>query len=384
MSRNEPWRREEALALAVRGGHEPLDLSLGIPRDPPARVPRPASPAPMPGRPQSDAFLAAPAEYPPSAGTMELREAAARHILRRYRVAVPPEAVAACVGSKEFISTLPLFLRDMRRPNTHGPERDTVLIPALGYPAYEFGARLAGLRAHRVPVDDAFRMRLDLLPARVADRALCLWVNSPANPTGVVEPLGPVADWGRAHGVVVVSDEAYVEATWCHEPRTILCHGLDGVLAVHSMSKRSNSPGLRVGFCLGDPSLVAGLARRRREAGLMAAAASQEAARALLDDDRHAEEQRARNARRVADLVECLNDHQLGCTAPAGGLFAWVPAPGGDGVAFARRAAEQAGLIVRPGCEYGPAGHPYVRFAAVQDSAAVAWRLDLLSRSPVP
>ncbi|WP_208921416.1 aminotransferase class I/II-fold pyridoxal phosphate-dependent enzyme [Streptomyces capitiformicae] len=338
----------------------------------------------MPGRSQGSAFPATLAEYPPSSGTVGLREAAARHMLRRYQVVVPLEAVAACVGSKEFISTLPLFLRDMRRPNTNGPERDTVLIPALGYPAYEFGARLAGLRAHRVPVDDAFRMRLDLVPERVAVRALCLWVNSPANPTGVVEPLGPVADWGRAHGVVVASDEAYAEATWCHEPRTILSHGLDGVLAVHSMSKRSNSPGLRVGFYSGDPSLVAGLARRRREAGLMAAAASQEAACALLDDDGHAEEQRARNARRVADLVECLNAHRLGCTAPAGGLFAWVPAPGGDGVAFARRAAKQAGLIIQPGCEYGPAGHPYVRFAAVRDAASVAWRLDLLSRTPVP
>ncbi|MEU2309405.1 aminotransferase class I/II-fold pyridoxal phosphate-dependent enzyme [Streptomyces misionensis] len=380
MSRNKPWRREEALALAVRAGREPLDLSLGVPADPAARIPRLA-----PGRSQDGAFRAEPAEYPPSAGTAGLREAAARHMLRRYRVVAPPEAVAACVGSKEFISTLPLFLRDMRRPRSKGvTERDTVLIPALGYPAYEIGARLAGLRAHRVPVDEAFRMRLDLLPQQEAVRALCLWVNSPANPTGVVEPLGPVADWGRAHGVVVASDEAYAEATWCHEPRTILSHGLDGVLAVHSTSKRSNSPGLRVGFYSGDPSLVAGLAWRRREAGLMAAAASQETARALLDDDGHAEEQRTRNARRVADLVECLNAYRLQCTAPAGGIFVWVPAPGGDGGAFARRAAEQAGLIIQPGCEYGPAGHSYVRFAAVQDAAAVARRLNLLSRTSVP
>ncbi|MGW1491353.1 pyridoxal phosphate-dependent aminotransferase [Streptomyces sp. NPDC002402] len=377
MSGGGPWSRDEALALAAASGHRPVDLSLGVPGDPPPG-PRDFPPGQPPGHP-GDGPVAA---YPPSAGTQQLRDGIAGYLRRRYTVTVPPEALAACVGSKEFISTLPLFLRDLVRGPARGAGRDTVLIPALCYPSYEYGARLAGLRVHRVPVDKAFRMRLDRLAPDVVRRALCLWVNSPANPTGIVEDLDSVADWGRAHDVLVLSDEAYAEATWCHEPRTVLRGGLDGVLAVHSLSKRSNTPGLRVGFYAGDPTLVAGLVRRRRQAGLMAATASQQLAAVLLADDRHAAQQRSRNARRVSDLADRLNALGLPCTTPEGGLFAWVAAPDGDGRAFAHRAAAHAGVVMTPGSEYGPDGDGHVRIAAVHDLAPIASRLELLR--PVP
>ncbi|WP_328738719.1 aminotransferase class I/II-fold pyridoxal phosphate-dependent enzyme [Streptomyces erythrochromogenes] len=371
MSGARSWSRDEALALAGASGHRPLDLSLGIPCDPPPRVPGAAHTSRQPRARVT-------AAYPPSAGTPQLRDAITGYLLRRYAVAVPPEAVAACVGSKEFISTLPLFLRDLTQQHARGAGRDTVLIPALGYPSYAFGARLAGLRVHRVPVDETFRIRLDRIAPHVVSRALCLWVNSPANPTGVVEDLDRVAAWGRAHGVLVVSDEAYAETTWCHEPRTVLRGGLDGVLTVHSLSKRSNAPGLRVGFYAGDPTLVAGLVHRRRQGGLMAAAASQQFAASLLADDRHAAEQRSRNARRVSDLVDRLNALGLPCASPAGGLFAWVAAPEGGGRAFAHHAAAHAGVVVTPGSEFGPRGDGYVRIAAVHDLSAIASRLALL------
>ncbi|MCQ4040521.1 aminotransferase class I/II-fold pyridoxal phosphate-dependent enzyme [Streptomyces rubrisoli] len=300
--------------------------------------------------------------------------------MRRFAVAVPLDSVAACAGSKEFISTLPLFVRDSTARALDRPERDTVLIPALGYPPYELGARLAGLRPYRVPVDERFRTRLDLVPPRITARALLLWVNSPANPTGVVEPLAPIAAWGRAHGVLVVSDEAYAEATWCGEPRTVLTHGLDGVLAVHSISKRSNAPGVRLGFYTGDPRVVAKLIRRRRVAGLMASDVSQRTGARLLTDDPHAAEQRARNARRIAELVAELNANGLSCTSPEGGLFVWAAVPGGDAAGFARAAAVHAGLVLAPGLAYGPAGRGHVRIAAVHDRPAIAPRFALLRR----
>ncbi|GJF28399.1 aminotransferase [Kitasatospora sp. NE20-6] len=353
--------REDLLRLAAGSGLPVLDLSLGVPADPPPLL---AGPVPPP----------APAAYPASAGSDALRAAAAGYLHRRFGVRVPAEAVAACVGTKEFISTLPLFLREIE-PDAG---RDTVLIPALCYPTYEYGARLAGLRVHRVPVDGGLRMRLDLLPPAVVSRALCLWVNSPANPTGTVEPLDRIAAWGRRRGVPVLSDEAYTEATWVHAPRTALAGGLSGVLAVHSLSKRSNAPGLRVGFYAGDPRLVAQLVPRRRAAGLMAGASAQARAAVLLADDVHAEERRALNARRVAGLVEVLGRAGLPCRHPGGGLFVWVPAPGGDGAAFARTLAGTAGLVVMPGAEYGPGGCGHVRVAAVLDADAVAPRLALL------
>src|SRR5206468_2108803 len=91
---------------------------------------------------------------------------------------------------------------------------------------------------------------LSTVSADDAARALCLWVNTPANPTGALDDLGAVAAWGRAHGVPVFSDECYIELTWDGPPRTILEHGLDGLVAVHSLSKRSNLAGLRAGFYL--------------------------------------------------------------------------------------------------------------------------------------
>lgn len=355
------WTRERAIEVAVAAGHIPLDLSLGVPAEPPPTWSR---------APKSSTSAA----YPASRGTVALRLAASSYLQRRYGVAVDADSVAASAGSKEFISTAPLFLRDILAPTT----RDTVLIPALGYPAYEVGARLAGLRPYRIPADENFRMRLDRLPEGAARRALCLWVNSPANPSGVVEALGPVVRWARERGVLVLSDEAYAETTWCDTPRTVLEHGCSGVLAVHSMSKRSNAPGLRVGFYTGDPAIVAGLVTRRREAGFMASADAQAEAAVLLNDDEHAQALRVVNERRLRDLLNALAAHGLPCAEPEGGLFAWLVVPGGDGIAFAHYLAERTGLIVAAGQQYGFAGRRHVRIAATHNVAVITPRLALL------
>ncbi|SFW86545.1 pyridoxal phosphate-dependent aminotransferase [Amycolatopsis australiensis] len=357
------WTRERAIEIAVAAGHAPLDLSLGVPGEPPPTWCR----APV---------SRVAAAYPASRGTLPLRVAAAGYLARRYGITISADAVAASTGSKEFISTAPLFLREVLGPTT----RDTVLIPALGYPPYEVGARLAGLRVHRIPTDEQFRMRLDRLPDTVAERALCLWVNSPANPTGVVTELGRIVRWARERGVLVLSDEAYAETTWCDVPRTALEHGCDGVLAVQSMSKRSNAPGLRVGFYAGDPAVVAGLVTHRRAAGFMASSDSQAQAAMLLDDDAHAQALREMNKYRIRYLVSALAVHGLPCSVPDGGMFAWLAVPDGDGVAFARYAAERAGLIVAAGQQYGPAGHGHVRIAATREVTAVRPRLELLRR----
>lgn len=362
------WDRERALRLAAASRWEPLDLSLGVPAEPPPEISRAGAGDRHPTL----------ASYPLSVGSRQLRAAIVEYLARRFRVTVPISAVAACAGGKEFISTVPSLLR-ISRPDLTG-RRDTALIPALGYPPYEFGARLAGLAVERMPVDAAHRIDVSQIPDRLAERVLYMWVNSPANPTGAVEPdLAGIVRWGRARGVVVLSDEAYAELTWRGVPRTALAAGLDGVLSVHSLSKRSNAPGLRVGFYAGDPGLVAGLRDLRRAAGLIAAEDSQRAATHLLGDDTHVAELQARTARRVSGLVELLNAYGLGCGRPDGGLFLWAGAPGGDGVAFAYQAAARAGLLVAPGVDYGPSAVGQVRFAAVREPADIERRLTALA-----
>jgi aspartate/methionine/tyrosine aminotransferase len=356
-----PYARLEELraeAAKLEGGA--VDLSVGNPSDPPSPAVLSALAAPE-GR--DDAALRS---YPPSAGSALARRAAANWARQCFGVELNAGQVALCIGTKELVAGLPgwLHLRD--------PSRDTVLYPELAYPTYAMGAVLAGLRAVPVPLGEGFRLRLDegaISPAD-AKRALVLWVNSPGNPAGQLEDLAAAAAWGRQHGVLVASDECYAPFTWDGPPRSILqhrdeCGGLSGVLAVHSLSKRSNLAGLRFGWYSGDPSVVSFLREVRQHAGLMVPGPAQRAGVAALEDEAHAALQRERYRERLARLRELLELAGTEAPMPGGGIYLWAPAPGGDAWSFAARLAQEAGLIVSPGEFYGKPGAGYVRVAAV-------------------
>ena len=335
-------RLRDAKAAASRFEGGIVDLSIGTPFDPPA-----------------DEVVTALATsgtergYPTSIGSQRLREAAVGWMARRFGVEVPLAGLAACVGTKEFVAGVVAYLR------LRTPDRDTVLYPSVAYPTYEMGAILAGCRG--VPVDD-----LPSVAGADAARALCLWVNSPSNPTGALADLGAAASWGRAHGVPVLSDECYAEFTWDGLPHTILEHGLDGVLAVHSLSKRSNLAGLRVGFYAGDGELVHYLAEVRKHAGFMVPGPVQAAAAVALDDDAHVDEQRERYLQRLSFFAEVLRAQGAKVDLPAGSFYLWAEVPGGDAWAFTNDLAERGGVLVSPGGLYGPAGAAHVRVAMVQ------------------
>jgi aspartate/methionine/tyrosine aminotransferase len=174
----------------------------------------------------------------------------------------------------------------------------------------------------------------------------------------------------------VLSDECYVEFTWEGRRRTILEHGTDDVLAVHSLSKRSNLAGARVGFYAGDAELVDFLSETRKHAGFMVPGPVQAAAVVAWGDDVHVELQRDRYHRRLERMAELLRLWDLEVELPRGGFYLWVPAPHGDAWALAARLAEEAGALVSPGEFYGPAGAGHVRIAMVQPDAA----LDLVAR----
>jgi aspartate/methionine/tyrosine aminotransferase len=227
------------------------------------------------------------------------------------------------------------------------------------------GAILAGCRAVPVPVRSGGGLDLDAVSTDDARRALCLWVNSPSNPTGALDDLDAAAAWGRRHGVPVFSDECYVEFTWDGPPRTILTNGLDGVVAVHSLSKRSNLAGVRVGFYAGDPELVTYLQEVRKHVGMMVPGPAQAAGVAALDDDRHVALQRGRYRHRLEELAGALSAWAgIDIGLPAGGFYLWFDA--GDGWAFTERLAKEGGVLVSPGEFYGPSVAPYVRVAVVQ------------------
>ena len=336
----------KSLAEKFDGGL--VDLSIGTPCDAP-------SPAVVAALSASNSERG----YPPSIGTEALRNAAQSWMQHKFEVSIPTSQIAACIGSKEFVATTPQYMK------LRSPDRDTVLFPAVSYPTYEMGAILAGCRPVAVPMTPTGGLDFAKISANDISRALMIWSNSPNNPTGDLDDLKSIAEWGRKNNVPVFSDECYVEFTWSRQPESILQHGVDGVIALHSLSKRSNLAGLRVGFMAGDPDLVSYLGEVRRHAGLMVAAPNQAAAAAALADDAHVDEQRSRYQHRRAVMTPALESFGLVSDGGPSTFYLWLTDsadPSTNGWAIAERLA-RTGLLVAPGDLYGAAGAKHVRLA---------------------
>jgi succinyldiaminopimelate transaminase len=326
------------------------DLSMGTPVDPVPDVVQAAlsAAADWPG-------------YPATRGTAELRSAASGWLERECGVLVSPDDVLPVVGTKEFIAALPTHLG-------LGPG-DVVVHPAVAYPTYDVGARLAGARPLRAIAQltslEGVDYAIDQVPGLV-------WVNSPSNPTGEVLPvsqLREVVAWARARGCVVASDECYITLGWDGEPPVSILHpsvcdgSFEGLLAVHSLSKRSNLAGYRAGFVTGDPALVASLLEIRKHAGLIMPGPVQAALTAALQDDAHAALQRARYAGRRAVLADAFTAAGWTIDHSGAGLYLWVTHPGYDCWSAAELLASSCGILVAPGELYGPGGNRHVRVA---------------------
>ena len=338
-----PW---DSLApyVAIARTHSDgvVDLSVGTPVDPvPAIV---------------QAALSATTDtpgYPATYGTTALRDAAAGWLRRRHGVSgAEPANVLPIIGAKEFVAWVPTLLG-------LGPG-DLVGIPALAYPTYDVGARLAGAEPIIVEGTAAFG------PGPLA----MLWVNSPANPHGQVlgvEHLRKVVEWARDRGTIVVSDECYLEFGWSGEAPLSILHPAvcgdshAGLLAVHSLSKRSNLAGYRAGFVTGDTDLVAHLLDVRKHAGMIVPAPVQAAMVAALGDDEHVDEQRSRYLARRAILLPALDFAGFAVDHSQGGLYLWATRDE-DCWASIRWLAE-LGILAGPGIFYGEAGRRHVRVA---------------------
>ena len=351
-----PWDTlDAARALAASHPDGLIDLSVGTPVDPVPLVVREAltQAADSPG-------------YPATAGCGPLRAAAVDWMRRRLGVTgVEPTQVLPVIGSKEAVAWLPTMLG-------LGPG-DVVAVPELAYPTYAVGASLAGARvaATDTPED---------LPSPPA----LVWVNSPANPTGeVTDPvrLAELVAWARANDVVLASDECYIELGWAARPYSLLHPqvsggGTDGLLVLHSLSKRSSMAGYRAGFFAGDGLLVDELLAVRRHAGMMVPDPVQAAMTAALRDDAHVEVTRATYAARRATLIRAVEAAGFRVDHSQAGLYLWVTAgePADDTVMWLAR----RGVLAAPGTFYGPAGARHVRLALTAPDpqvAAVAARL---------
>ncbi|MGP3953366.1 succinyldiaminopimelate transaminase [Streptomyces sp. 7N604] len=350
-----PWDRLEPYKASAASHPDGIvDLSVGTPVDPVPEL--------------IQAALAAASDspgYPTVWGTAQLRDAITRWAGRRLgAVGLEHTNVLPVVGSKELVAWLPTQLG-------LGPA-DRVAYPRLAYPTYEVGARLAG--AEPVVYDEP----LDLDPAGLK----LLWLNSPSNPTGRVlskDELRAAVAWAREHGVLVFSDECYLELGWETEPVSVLhpdvCGGsYEGIVAVHSLSKRSNLAGYRAAFLAGDAAVLGELLQIRKHGGMMVPAPVQAATIAALGDDAHVAEQRARYGARRTALRTALEGCGFRIEHSEASLYLWATRdePCWDTVGD----LSKRGILVAPGDFYGSAGERFVRvaFTATDERVAEAVR----------
>jgi succinyldiaminopimelate transaminase len=293
--------------------------------------------------------------YPLTSGTPALREAIARFLVDRFGADVGPANVLPTIGSKELVANLPGLLG--------AGVGDVVAHPPLAYPTYDVGARLCGAS----PVTADTPAEVDAAAAQGPLRLV--WVNSPANPSGRVQSPAQLAGLlaaARAHGAVLASDECYAEFGWDADPVSALhpsVNGgsLDGLLAVYSLSKRSNLAGYRAAFVAGDPALIAELLEIRKHIGMMVPAPVQAATIAALGDTRHVQEQRERYSARRALLRPALEEAGFRIEHSNAGLYLWATRDEDcwDSVNW----LAERGILVAPGEFYGPAGQRHVRVA---------------------
>ena len=327
-----------------------VDLSMGSPVDPvpTAVIDAALSAANSPG-------------YPTTAGTPQFRQAVSTWLAHALGVSdYPADAVLPTMGSKEAVAWLPLMLG-------FGAGH-TVIAPRLAYPTYEVGAIVAG--CDFVRADDPSQW-----PAN-ADIAL-VWLNSPSNPTGKVlsaDEMRRLVDAARERGAIVASDECYIELTWDQPATSVLhpsvCGGdYQGLLALHSLSKRSNLAGYRVASITGDASLVDQLLQVRKHLGHLVPTPMLAAACAAYADVDQAARMREVYGRRRYLLTAALAEAGFTCEPEAGSLFIWA-SRGEDCWRTVARLAE-SGILVAPGTFYGPEGSSHVRIALTASDAAI-------------
>ena len=262
------------------------------------------------------------------------------------------------IGSKELVALLPILL-GLRAG-------DRVVVPAIAYPTYVVGAMFAGCDIVASDSPDDLR------------GASLVWLNSPSNPTGRVSSAGELrtmVEAAREAGAVVASDECYVEFGWEAEPVSALHPDVvgddpSGVLALHSLSKRSNMAGYRLGAVAGDAALVARLLEIRKHLGLMAPQPVQHAGAVAWADDTHVEEQRERYLRRRAVLRPALIEAGFRIDHSEAGLYLW--ATRGEDCWDTVASLASRGVLVAPGSFYGAAGSQHVRIALTATDEAIS------------
>lgn len=270
--------------------------------------------------------------------------------------------VLPTIGSKEIVALLPFLLQAKQ-----------ILIPEIAYPTYRVGGILAGADVTEVEIDPS------TWPKSKAGQGFDLvWINSPSNPTGRVHSdseLTAAINYSRATGAVLASDECYLSFPDTKAGKSVLqlAQGNNqGILSIHSLSKRSNMAGYRGSFIAGDSKLISKLLEVRKHMGMMVPLPVQLATAAALRDEKHVAEQAQRYKNRRAIIAKALTRQGFKIEFSEAGLYIWTTRDETDWKTvewFADR-----GILVTPGNFYGQKGERHVRIAltAIDEKIAEA------------
>jgi N-succinyldiaminopimelate aminotransferase len=332
-------------------------------------------------------------KYPMNKGLDEFCASVAGWLGRRFKLPRPIDPATEVLvlnGSREG-----LFLGALaaERWVTGRAGKPSILIPNPFYGAYEAGAMAAHCEPVYLPATAAngFLPDLDSLSDELLARTVAFYLASPANPQGSVANsayLGRLVELARRFGFLIFSDECYSEIYTREAPPSILeAAGPDyqNVVAFQSLSKRSNLPGLRIGFVAGDRRFLARFLEYRNVSSPQVPIPAQRVAIAAYADEQHVEENRRLYALKF-DLADQILGGRYGYQRPVGGFLLWldVSAHGGD-EAVVLRLWNEAGLRVVPGsylareqADGSNPGQGYIRIAMVQDKETTAEALHRL------
>jgi succinyldiaminopimelate transaminase len=292
--------------------------------------------------------------YPVTTGSKELREALLRYS-REILGASGEFDVLPTIGSKEMVALLPFLLEAKR-----------ILIPKIAYPTYKVGGLLAKAEVIEVDIDPAS------WPSKDID---LVWLNTPSNPTGRVhsdDEMRAVLNWSRSHNVVIASDECYLPFPDQKRGTSILrfAEGENkNLVALHSLSKRSNLAGYRAAFVSGDSSLISKLLEIRKHMGMMVPLPVQRATAVALSDEKHVAAQAQLYQARRKRLATALIENSFKIEHSEAGLYIWCTRGESDWQSVAWFA--DRGIIVTPGNFYGEAGKKHIRIALTATDAQI-------------
>jgi LL-diaminopimelate aminotransferase len=298
-------------------------------------------------------------------GLPAFRQAASRWVERRFgRRFDPITEILPLIGSKDGLAHLPFAVVN---------PGDATIVPEPGYQAYLGGSILAGAEPYIAPLlrENDFLLEMDHIPEAVLRRAKVAFVNYPNNPTAAVaspEYLERTAACCRRHGILLAYDNAYCDLTFdgYRAPSIFEIPDADEVaLEFFSLSKSFSMTGWRLGFAVGRAELIGALTRVKSYVDTGPFLAVQKAGAAVLDgaDEIVAPIRTELQGRRDA-AVPALREAGFALESPKAAMYLWVTLPAGlPSAAFARRALEEAGVVVLPGSSFGPAGEGYFRIA---------------------